>query len=148
MGGHVEALESGVFRSDITCRFKIVSVSSLACLHTSIIQRVCVCVYVHIYCVYMYMYMYMYNCVILCPTHCSTHLFLLHQNPEMCQLLADNVERTMEHAIVNEEKIPLEQVTNLQKVCQGDMTISNVHCTCICMFRLSRFQDYLHCTCV
>ena len=37
----------------------------------------------------------------------------------MCQLLADNVERTMEHAIVNEEKIPLEQVTNLQEVCQG-----------------------------
>ena len=27
VGGHVEALESGVFRSDISCRFKIVSFS-------------------------------------------------------------------------------------------------------------------------
>lgn len=34
-------------------------------------------------------------------------------------MLSDNVERTMEHAIVNEEKIPLELVTNLQEVCQG-----------------------------
>ena len=42
------------------------------------------------------------------------------QNPEMCQLLADSVERTLEHAIVNEEKIPLDQVTNLQEVCQGE----------------------------
>lgn len=25
VGGHVEALESGVFRSDIACRFKMVS---------------------------------------------------------------------------------------------------------------------------
>ena len=42
------------------------------------------------------------------------------QNPDMCQLLADNVERTMTHAIVNEEKIPLEEVTNLHEVCQGE----------------------------
>ena len=41
------------------------------------------------------------------------------QNPEMCRHLADSVERTMEHAIVKEEKIPLEQVTNLEEVCQG-----------------------------
>lgn len=26
VGGHVEALESGVFRSDIPCRFRLVSV--------------------------------------------------------------------------------------------------------------------------
>lgn len=28
VGGHVEALESGVFRSDIPCRFKLVSFGS------------------------------------------------------------------------------------------------------------------------
>lgn len=28
VGGHVEALESGVFRADIPCRFRLVSVSS------------------------------------------------------------------------------------------------------------------------
>ena len=27
VGGHVEALESGVFRSDISCRYKIVSLA-------------------------------------------------------------------------------------------------------------------------
>ena len=36
----------------------------------------------------------------------------------MCQLLADNVKRTMSHAIEKEEKIPLDQVTNLDEVCQ------------------------------
>lgn len=34
----------------------------------------------------------------------------------MCQLLADNVHRTMCHAIEKEEKIPLDQVTNLEEV--------------------------------
>ena len=29
VGGHVEALESGVFRSDIPCRFRLVSVTEL-----------------------------------------------------------------------------------------------------------------------
>lgn len=29
VGGHVEALESGVFRSDIPCRFRMVSLSGL-----------------------------------------------------------------------------------------------------------------------
>lgn len=29
VGGHVEALESGVFRSDIPCRFRLVSVSDV-----------------------------------------------------------------------------------------------------------------------
>ena len=30
VGGHVEALECGVFRSDIPCRYKIVSLRSVA----------------------------------------------------------------------------------------------------------------------
>ena len=35
VGGHVEALESGVFRSDISCRFKIVSLTPkiFMCFH-------------------------------------------------------------------------------------------------------------------
>ena len=39
----------------------------------------------------------------------------------MCQHLADNVKRTMTHAIVKEEKIPLDHVTNLEEVC-ADIT--------------------------
>lgn len=61
VGGHVEALESGVFRSDIACRYRM--------------------------------------------------------NPEMCQHLADNVRRTIQHAIEVEEKTPLDQVTNFDEVC-------------------------------
>jgi len=34
----------------------------------------------------------------------------------MCEYLSSNVRRTMEHAIVKEEKIPLEYVTNLDQV--------------------------------
>ena len=37
----------------------------------------------------------------------------------MCQFLADNVQRTLSHAIEKEEKVPLEQVTNLDSVCQA-----------------------------
>ncbi|KAF6729534.1 DNA polymerase epsilon catalytic subunit A [Oryzias melastigma] len=61
VGGHVEALESGVFRSDIPCRFKM--------------------------------------------------------NPAAFDFLLQRVERTMRHAIEEEEKIPLEQVTNFNEVC-------------------------------
>uniref|UniRef100_A0A3B3CYW5 DNA polymerase epsilon catalytic subunit n=1 Tax=Oryzias melastigma TaxID=30732 RepID=A0A3B3CYW5_ORYME len=61
VGGHVEALESGVFRSDIPCRFKM--------------------------------------------------------NPAAFDFLLKRVERTMRHAIEEEEKIPLEQVTNFNEVC-------------------------------
>ena len=35
----------------------------------------------------------------------------------MCNHLSENVRRTLEHAIVKEEKIPLEEVTNLDEVC-------------------------------
>ena len=35
---------------------------------------------------------------------------MFSQNQEMCQHLADNVHRTMQHAIEVEEKIPLDQV--------------------------------------
>uniref|UniRef100_A0A3B3YXY9 DNA polymerase epsilon catalytic subunit n=1 Tax=Poecilia mexicana TaxID=48701 RepID=A0A3B3YXY9_9TELE len=61
VGGHVEALESGVFRSDIPCRFKM--------------------------------------------------------NPAAFDFLLQRVERTMRHAVEEEEKIPLEQVTNFNEVC-------------------------------
>uniref|UniRef100_A0A4W5MAK6 DNA polymerase epsilon catalytic subunit n=1 Tax=Hucho hucho TaxID=62062 RepID=A0A4W5MAK6_9TELE len=61
VGGHVEALESGVFRSDIPCRFKM--------------------------------------------------------NPAAFDFLLQRVEQTLRHAIEEEEKIPLEQVTNFNEVC-------------------------------
>ncbi|XP_070201892.1 DNA polymerase epsilon catalytic subunit A-like [Littorina saxatilis] len=61
VGGHVEALESGVFRADLPCRFRMV--------------------------------------------------------PEAFQTLIEGVERTMKHAIEEEEKIPMDQVTNFSEVC-------------------------------
>ncbi|XP_048370765.1 DNA polymerase epsilon catalytic subunit A [Sphaerodactylus townsendi] len=61
VGGHVEALESGVFRSDIPCRFKM--------------------------------------------------------NPAAFDFLLQRVEKTMRHAIEEEEGVPLDQVTNFQEVC-------------------------------
>ena len=61
VGGHVEAIESGVFRADVPCRFRLV--------------------------------------------------------PEAFQKLHDDVERCMKRAIEIEEKIPLEQVTNFDDVC-------------------------------
>ncbi|XP_075753979.1 DNA polymerase epsilon catalytic subunit A isoform X1 [Pelodiscus sinensis] len=61
VGGHVEALESGVFRSDIPCRFKM--------------------------------------------------------NPAAFDFLLQRVEKTLRHAIEEEEGLPLDQVTNLQEVC-------------------------------
>ncbi|KAK0148516.1 DNA polymerase epsilon catalytic subunit A [Merluccius polli] len=62
VGGHVEALESGVFRSDIPCRFKM--------------------------------------------------------NPAAFDFLYEKVENTLRHAIEEEEKIPLDQVTNFNEVCE------------------------------
>ncbi|WAR05620.1 DPOE1-like protein, partial [Mya arenaria] len=59
VGGHVEALESGVFRADIPCRFRMV--------------------------------------------------------PEAFQNLIDKVEGTMRFSIEVEEKIPMDQVTNLNE---------------------------------
>ena len=35
----------------------------------------------------------------------------------MLKQLADNVERTLQHTIEKEEKVPLEQVTNFREVC-------------------------------
>ncbi|XP_043385547.1 DNA polymerase epsilon catalytic subunit A isoform X2 [Chelonia mydas] len=61
VGGHVEALESGVFRSDIPCRFKM--------------------------------------------------------NPVAFDFLLQRVEKTLRHAIEEEEGLPLDQVTNFQEVC-------------------------------
>ncbi|XP_022256094.1 DNA polymerase epsilon catalytic subunit A-like, partial [Limulus polyphemus] len=62
VGGHVEALEPGVFRSDLPCRFRLV--------------------------------------------------------PEAFQKLISKVQKTMGHAIEEEESIPLDQVTNFEEVCK------------------------------
>uniref|UniRef100_A0A8C8ZA88 DNA polymerase epsilon catalytic subunit n=1 Tax=Prolemur simus TaxID=1328070 RepID=A0A8C8ZA88_PROSS len=61
VGGHVEALESGVFRSDIPCRFRM--------------------------------------------------------NPAAFDFLLQRVEKTVRHAVEEEEKVAVEQVTNFQEVC-------------------------------
>ncbi|XP_065339696.1 DNA polymerase epsilon catalytic subunit 1 [Cloeon dipterum] len=60
VGGHVEALESGVFRSDLPCRFRL--------------------------------------------------------EPDALQMLMDGVQRALEHTLIEEEKIPLSEVLNLQEV--------------------------------
>lgn len=44
---------------------------------------------------------------------------MLQQNPAAFDFLLQRVERTMHHAIEEEEKIPLEQVTNFNEVCGG-----------------------------
>ncbi|RZF46596.1 hypothetical protein LSTR_LSTR002928 [Laodelphax striatellus] len=62
VGGHVEALESGVFRADIPCRFKMV--------------------------------------------------------PEAFNMLIGSIENALKHAIEEEEKIPLETVTNFDEIVQ------------------------------
>jgi DNA polymerase epsilon subunit 1 len=62
VGGHVEALESGVFRADIPYRFKIV--------------------------------------------------------PSAVDDLIEGIEKSLKHAIEEEEKIPLQEVTNLDEVIQ------------------------------
>lgn len=60
VGGHVEALESGVFRADIPCRFKIV--------------------------------------------------------PSAVEELINGVESALKHAIQEEEKVPMEMVTNFEEL--------------------------------
>ncbi len=45
-------------------------------------------------------------------------LLYISQDTEMCQILADDVRRTMVYTIEKEEKIPSEQVTNLDQVCE------------------------------
>nr|XP_031835870.1 DNA polymerase epsilon catalytic subunit 1 [Nomia melanderi]XP_031835871.1 DNA polymerase epsilon catalytic subunit 1 [Nomia melanderi]XP_031835872.1 DNA polymerase epsilon catalytic subunit 1 [Nomia melanderi] len=62
VGGHVEALESGVFRADIPCRFKIV--------------------------------------------------------PSAVDELINGVENALKHALEEEEKVPMEMVTNFDEVAQ------------------------------
>ncbi|XP_039283003.1 DNA polymerase epsilon catalytic subunit 1 [Nilaparvata lugens] len=62
VGGHVEALESGVFRADIPCRFKMV--------------------------------------------------------PEAFNMLIGSIDNALKHAIEEEEKIPLETVTNFDEIVQ------------------------------
>lgn len=40
----------------------------------------------------------------------------LHQNPAAFDFLLQRVEKTIHHAIEEEEKVPMEQVTNFQEV--------------------------------
>ncbi|CAL1540665.1 unnamed protein product, partial [Lymnaea stagnalis] len=61
VGGHVEALESGVFRADLPCRFRMV--------------------------------------------------------PAAFQMLHDTVEKTLKHALEEEEKVSLSSVINFEEVC-------------------------------
>ena len=89
VGGHVEAIESGVFRADIPCRFRMVPVrinwfssdgggfSSQQDFDLSFVASVF---------------------------------------KEAFQNLHDDVERCMKRAIEVEEKIPLDQVTNFDEV--------------------------------
>lgn len=44
---------------------------------------------------------------------------MFQQNPAAFDFLLQRVERTMRHAIEEEEKIPLEQVINFNEVCGG-----------------------------
>lgn len=56
----------------------------------------------------------------------SIFAWLIRQVPAAFQMLMDTVEHTMTHAIVKEEKIPLEEVTNFDEVSsrvQNTMTI-------------------------
>lgn len=90
VGGHVEALESGVFRSDIPCRFKMVPASRLFS------------VVIHFHTLF-----HVFN-MTLSPS--------FGQNPAAFDFLLQRVERTMRHALEEEEKIPLEQITNFNEV--------------------------------
>lgn len=94
VGGHVEALESGVFRSDIPCRFKMVLAPR------GLVTLISHCTD------FSPLWIYLALCVTL------LHL----QNPAAFDFLMQRVERTMRHAIEEEEKIPLEQVTNFNEV--------------------------------
>ncbi|XP_065073055.1 DNA polymerase epsilon catalytic subunit 1 [Ochlerotatus camptorhynchus] len=74
VGGHVEALESGVFRADISTRFRL--------------------------------------------------------DQGMLMQMHDNVDKVLEHAIVTEEGVPLDQVTNLEDVAeQIRATLQQLHDT-------------------
>lgn len=92
VGGHVEALESGVFRSDIPCRFKMVHPVS-ACSR------------------------FFASLLLLCVFLMKPFALVFWQNPAAFDFLLQRVDRTMRHAIEEEEKIPLEQVTNFNEVC-------------------------------
>ena len=72
VGGHVEALESGVFRANIPCRFRLI--------------------------------------------------------PQAFTSLIEGIERTLKHAVEEEEKVPIDQVTNLDEVVQDiKEKLTNLH---------------------
>lgn len=50
------------------------------------------------------------------------------QNPAAFDFLLQRVERTMRHAVEEEEKIPLEQVTNFNEVSDYVFIFSNFYC--------------------
>ena len=60
----------------------------------------------------------MHACVCLRARVCvCSHVCVCVQVPEAFQMLIDSVERTMRHAIEEEEKVPFDQVTNFSEVC-------------------------------
>ncbi|GFN92313.1 DNA polymerase epsilon catalytic subunit a-like [Plakobranchus ocellatus] len=175
VGGHVEALESGVFRSDLPCRFRmqratikhclpdltvtrIISLENLRRRETTRVLRATVtyspnyptditpsphfrtaalaggCVYSPVITLSRITLtieptqtMPVSVCHFPSPPRLTTALstasavgvvIFTHPVPAAFQMLHDAVERTMKHAIEEEEKIPMSSVTNFDEVCK------------------------------
>ncbi len=86
VGGHVEALESGVFRSDIPSRFKLVRIK----IHIQI----------------------MYKRKML---HIEKFSFF-KQVPEIFDTLIGSIEKTFKYALEEEEHVPLDQIVNFEEI--------------------------------
>ncbi|KAF2546192.1 hypothetical protein F2Q70_00019606 [Brassica cretica] len=104
IGGHVECLESGVFRSDIPTSFK---------LDTSAYQASNL----------LYLTQYDFSCCFLNITSSDMVLFKCHLfmhlsdiGPFNCQQLIDNLDRDLEYAITVEGKMRMDSVSNYDEV--------------------------------
>lgn len=104
IGGHVECLESGVFRSDIPTGFK---------LDTSAYQASNL----------LYLTQYDFSCCFLNITSSDMVLFKCHLfmhlsdiGPFNCQQLIDNLDRDLEYAITVEGKMRMDSVSNYDEV--------------------------------
>ncbi|CAG7868312.1 unnamed protein product [Brassica rapa] len=104
IGGHVECLESGVFRSDIPTSFK---------LDTSAYQASNL----------LYFTQYDFSCCFLNITSSDMVLFKCHLfmhlsdiGPFNCQQLIDNLDRDLEYAITVEGKMRMDSVSNYDEV--------------------------------
>ena len=72
---------------------------------------------------------------------CDWHLsFLYMKVPDAFQKLIDNVENTMRHAIVEEENIPMETVTNFDEVSTWIGVVNDP----LQMFRNTCLLTYVH----